>query len=278
MATLLTGYTDYFLAHYGGADYLTGARARLLLFFQTIFIFFTFMLQFSMLFAGWYDFLVTIPITSFLLIGFVSALVLLRKGRYLLSANIFIMAAVIAVVAGLLRQPFQEINLSLTSYIYFIFPCVVMCAIFSDIRFLSIVTGIMMLANVALFVVLKRLSPPADGKMIVIAFNNTLFSLIFLFVISFFIMKIFQRSVELANIESKKNQDANTFIKNVLRESSARVVAAMQEMSGRSDAFSETAHDQADSIGRITKTVETISNGIDDVSKNANEQNRTSIR
>jgi len=273
MAGIFKRFTDYFLVQYENSDYLTGARARLLLFFLSIFIFFTFLLQFSMLFAGWYDFMVTLPVTSFLLVGLGTGLVLLKKGRYLVAANVFIMFAVMAVIAGLIRQPFQEINLSYTSYIYFVYPCVAMCAIFSNIRFLTLVCVLLALADIALFVILKQLSPPQDQKMIVIAFNNTLFSIVFVYIISFFIMRIFQRSVDLANEEWKKNQEANTFIKKVLRESSARVVAAMQEMSGRSDAFSESAHDQAESISRITNTVETISNGIDEVSNNAREQN-----
>jgi methyl-accepting chemotaxis protein len=74
-------------------------------------------------------------------------------------------------------------------------------------------------------------------------------------------------------MESRKNQDANTFIKKVLQESSNKVVSAMQEMSGEHDKFSRSAHDQALSIGNITATIETISRGIDDVSNNAKEQN-----
>ncbi|MBN2160315.1 MAG: hypothetical protein JW807_13045 [Spirochaetes bacterium] len=262
----------YFLSKYEELDYLTSARARLLLFFLLLFIFFTFALQFSMLFAGWYDFMVTIPVTTFLLVGLIASLILLRRGKYLFSANMFIMFATIAVIAGLIRQPFQEINLSYTSYIYFIFPCISMCAIFSNQRFLTVVCALMIVADAVLFLILRNLSPPQDQKMIVIAFNNTFFCIIFVYIISFLIMRVFQKSVDLANIESRKNQDANTFIKKILRDSSARVVAAMQEMSSRSDTFSESAHDQASSISMITATVETISKGIEEVLGNAEEQ------
>jgi methyl-accepting chemotaxis protein len=273
MAGTFKKYSNYFLVKYEQSDYLTNARARLLMFFLSIFVIFAFLLQFSMLFAGWYDFMVTLPVTSFLLLGLITGLILLRKGRYLLAANIFIMFATAAVIAGLIRQPFQEINLSYTSYIYFVYPCVAMCAIFSNVRFLTVVCVLLVLADIALFLILKDMSPPKDQKMIVIAFNNTVFSIVFVYLISFFIMRIFRKSVELANIESQKNQDANTFIKKVLRESSARVVDAMQKMSSQSDAFSETAHDQASSINRIFMTIDTISKGIDDVSNNAKEQN-----
>jgi methyl-accepting chemotaxis protein len=273
MPKILTLYSDYFLARHDCSDYLTKARAKLLLVFLTLFLFFTLLLQFSMLFAGWYDFLVTIPITSLLLLGLVASLVMLRIGRYLLSANIFITFATIAVIAGLIRQPFQELNLSYTSYIFFIFPCVSLCAVFSDIRFLTVICAILSLADTALFIILRQLSPPSDSKMIIIAFNNTMFSLAIVYIISFLIMRIFRKSVEVANDEARKSQDANTFIKKVLNESSARVVEAMQVMSDQSDAFSESAHDQASSINRINTTIGTISGGIDEVSGNAKEQN-----
>ena len=267
-------FSNYFLAGYEKYDYLTNARAKLLLFFLSIFILFSFMLQFSMLFAGWYDFIVTLPVSSFLLIGLVIGLVLLRKGRYLLSANIFITFAATAVIAGLIRQPFQEINLSYTSYIYFIFPVVAMCAIFSNVRFLTFICGLLIVADIALFVIMRQMSQSRDQKMIVIAFNNTIFlHIAFVYIISLLIMKIFQKSVDIANMESQKNLDANTFIKKILRESSGKVVAAMQEMSGQSDKFSRSANDQASSISDITGTIETISRGIDDVSNNAKEQN-----
>ncbi len=273
MAGTLKRYSNFFLIKYERADYLTSARARLLMYFLSLFVLFAFMLQFSMLFAGWYDFMVTLPVTSFLLVGLITSMVLLRKGRYLLAANIFITFATTAVIAGLIRQPFQEINLSLTSYIYFVYPCVAMCAIFSNARFLTFVCVLLVLADLALFLILREMSPPQEQKMIVIAFNNTVFSIGFVYLISFFIMKIFKKSVELANLESQKNQDANTFIKKVLKESSERVVAAMQKMSNQSDAFSETAHDQASSINNIFMTIDTISKGIDDVSSHAKEQN-----
>jgi methyl-accepting chemotaxis protein len=270
---MMQKFSNYFLASYEKYDYLTNARAKLLLFFLSIFIFFSFMLQFSMLFAGWYDFIVTLPVTGFLLIGLITGIVLLRKGRYLLSANIFITFAATAVIAGLIRQPFQEINLSYTSYIYFIFPVVGMCAIFSNIRFLTFICALLIVADIALFIIMREMSPPRDQKMIIIAFNNTVFCIVFVYIISLLIMKVFQKGVDLANMEAQKNMDANTFIKKVLQESSSKVVAAMQEMSGQSDKFSRSAHDQASSINDITRTIETISRGIDDVSNNAKEQN-----
>ncbi|MBN1531826.1 MAG: hypothetical protein JXA20_04125 [Spirochaetes bacterium] len=264
--------TRFFMERYDESDYLQKARARILMYFELSFIFFTILLQCSMLLAGWYDFLVTIPMTSALMAGLCVALLFLRRGRYLLSANIFISFAVAVVAAGLIRQPFQEINLSYTSYIYFVFPCITMCAVFSNVRFLTVISVILALVDVALFLIMRSLATPDMTKMIVIAFNNSLFSIGFLYLISFLILRVFRRSMSLTEEESRKNLRTNMFITKVLKESSDRVVAEMRRMSQQSDEFSENTHDQAASIEEIGATVEEISAGIDSVAMNAQEQ------
>lgn len=59
-----------FLKPYVEGDYLLLARAKLLLIFIIIFIFLIILVQFSMLFAGWEDFIKTLYITPLLLTGF----------------------------------------------------------------------------------------------------------------------------------------------------------------------------------------------------------------
>ncbi len=265
-------YRNYFLSLYENENYLLRTRARLLLYFLTAFVFFSFMLQFSMLFAGWHDFVVTIPMTVLLLGGLSTAFVCLRKGRYLASANVFITFGAVAVVAGLIRQPYMEIELSLTSYIYFIFPCIVMCAVFSNVVFLSVVSAVMAATNTALFIIMRSLPHQFSDKFVTIAFTNTLFAIGFLYLMSYLMLKVFERSVELANKESRKNADTTVFIRQVLRESSRKVVEAMESMSRRSDEFSEGAHVQAASIARITGTAGEISGGIDRIADNAKDQ------
>ncbi|TFH40613.1 MAG: hypothetical protein E4G96_07165 [Chrysiogenales bacterium] len=268
-------YTDYFLSSYQQQDYLHRTRAKLLLYFLTAFIFFALLMQSSMLLAGWFDFLVTLPVTVFLLTGFVPAMLFLRKGKYMVAANTLIAVSAISVVAGLIRQPFMEIELSLTSYIYFIYPCIAMCAIFSTVRFLTIISLIMALTNTAVFVIMRILPHPFAIKLVTIAFTNILFSIGFLYLISILILKVFERSVALANEESRKNSEAYHFINQVLGESSRQVVEAMKKMSVQSDEFSESAHDQAFSFTRIHETVNYLSSGIDKIANNAGVQTQS---
>ncbi len=265
-------FRNYFLSSYENENYLMRTRARLLLYFLAAFVFFAFLLQFSMLFAGWRDFVVTIPMTLILLSGLGAALVFLRKGRYMAAANIFIAFGTVAVVAGLIRQPYMEIELSLSSYIYFIFPCIAMCAIFSNTVFLTVISAVMAATNTALFVIMRSLPHQFSEKFVTIAFTNTLFAIGFLYLISLLMLRVFERSVELANEESRKNAEANVFIRQVLMESSRKVVEAMESMSHRSDEFSEGVHQQAAVIARINGTAGEISGGIDRIADNAQGQ------
>ncbi len=265
-------FSDYFLSAYLDQDYLRRTRAKLLLYFLTVFIFLAILMQASMLLAGWFDFIVTLPVTAFLLAGFVPAILLLRRGNYIVAANTLISVSTIAVVAGLIRQPYLEIELSLTSYIYFIYPCIAMCAIFSTVRFLTVITLIIALTNTALFLMMKSMEHTFADKLVTIAFTNIMFSIGFIYLISILILKVFERSVALANEESRKNAEAYRFISQVLGESSRKVVDAMNIMSVQSDEFSENAHDQAATLSRIHETVNYISSGIDIIAKNAGDQ------
>ncbi len=265
-------FSNYILSPYSDMDYLSLTRAKLLFYFLMAFILFAVLLQFSMLLVGWFDFVVTLPVTGFLLIGFLLSMNFLRKGRYFLAANAFISVCTIAVVAGLIRQPFLEIELSLTSYIYFIYPCIAICAILSTARFLIFISIVMAIADTVLFVIMKSLPHGLSAKMATIAFINSIFTIGFVFLISILILKVFERSVALANSESKKSSSANRFIKKILMESSNEVVVAMNNMATQSDIFSENEHDQSITLNGISDTVTTVSAGIDHIADNAREQ------
>jgi methyl-accepting chemotaxis protein len=265
-------YLHYFLHEYESADFFTQIRARLLIIFQSIFLLMTVVIQFSMLFAGWKDFVNTIYITPLLFSGIAISMSLLRKGRYSTGANLCISFAIIAVIAGLLRQPYLEKELSYTSYIYFVYPCMAMCAIFTTLRFLTIVAGSLMAANIALFAIMLPMSENIQRKVTLIAFNNISFSLVVSYIIFLLVIRVFSRTIEATNAEAGKNERQNIFIKRVLKESSERVVAGMHEMSDRIQRFSENTREQASSIEQATAAAEEVSAGVDSVSMIAREQ------
>ena len=271
---MLRDITASFLVRYSEDDYLTYARVKLLFIFQTVFICAAVLLQFSMLFAGWEDFIKTLYITPPLFCGIFISMLQLKKGHYLRAANILISFGTLAVVAGLIREPFMNPEFALTSYIYFVYPCMALCTIFSTPRFLALVTVIFTVTIIAVFLIMKSIVPEPNMKQLTIFLNNTIFSFIFFYIISFLITRIFNRNMIIVKAEAEKNQRHNDFIKKVLGEGSMEIRESMTKMSSKSDFFSQNTQMQAASIEEITATIEEISAGIDNISSIADLQSR----
>lgn len=264
--------TEYFLHRYNPADYLLFTRARLLLFFQLILFFAVVLLQFSMLFAGWEDFIKTIFITPFIFFGMIGGMAILRKGHYDISARLMIAICSIAIMAGLIREPFMNPEFALTSYIFFVYPCLALCVVFTDPKFLAIISTGFIITVIVLFLIMQQLIPGVNLKQLIIFLNNTIFSFVFFWIISILISKIFSRNTELARIEADRNMKNFNFIKKVLGESSAGIMESMKSLSERSDLFSDNTNELTSSIEEITANIEEISGGIENITTAAGVQ------
>lgn len=264
---------NYFLAGYKKEDYLLYTRAKMLLIFQLICIFGVVIVQFSMLFAGWRDFIKTLFVTPLVFFGMLFGMMILKKGRYGAASKIVISVCSIAIIGGLIREPFMNPEFALSSYIFFVYPCLALCVVFSSVRFLAVISGAFMATDIALFMIMKLIVPSVNMKQLVIFFNNTLFSFIFFFVIAVLISRIFTRNVELAEQESGRNIRNYDFIKKVLGDNSAAIMSSIEKMSSKSDLFSRNTQDLASSIEEIAANIEEISAGIDNVSSIAEVQN-----
>ena len=264
--------TEYFLYRYDPADYLLFTRARLLLIFQLILFFAVVFLQFSMLFAGWEDFIKTIFITPFIFFGMMAGMVLLRKGYYGKSSKLMIIICSLAVMAGLIREPFMNPEFALSSYIFFVYPCLAMCVVFSTPAFLAVISACFIITDISLFLIMREFVSGVNMKQLIIFLNNTIFSFVIFWIISILISKIFSRNTELARLEADRNMKNFNFIKKVLGESSAGIMKSMKSLSERSDLFSGNTNELASSIEEITANIEEISGGIENITTAAGVQ------
>jgi len=264
---------NYFLYVYDKKDYLLYTRARLLLIFQLILFFAVVIVQFSMLFVGWEDFIKTLFITPLIFFGMLLGMVVLKKGRYGAASKLVISICSIAIIGGLIREPFMNPEYALSSYIFFVYPCLALCVVFSSVKFLAVISAAFVATDVALFMIMKFLIPGINMKQLMIFINNTSFSFIFFFLIALLISKIFTRNVELAEEESRKNMRNYNFIKKVLGDNSSAIMSSIEKMSSKSDLFSKNTQDLAASIEEIAANIEEISAGIDNVSSIAEVQN-----
>ncbi len=265
--------TEYFLREYDSKDYLLYARARLLIIFQLILFVSVFFLQFSMLFAGWEDFIKTLFITPFIFFGMIAGMVFLRKGNYEVSARLMITICSLAIMAGLIREPFMNPEFALSSYIFFVYPCLALCVVFTNPSFLAVISIGFIITDIALFIIMQNFVTNVNMKQVIIFLNNTIFSFIFFWIISILISKIFSRNTELARIEAERNMKNYDFIKKVLGDSSAAIMDSMKGMSEQSDLFSQNTTDLSSSIEEITANIEEISGGIENITEAAGVQN-----
>jgi len=255
-------------------DYLLYSRARLLLIFQVILLASVFVLQFSMLFAGWEDFIKTAFITPGIFAGMLVSIFFLKRGHYGAASKIVISVCSLAVIGGLIREPFLNPEFALSSYIFFVYPCLALCVVFSEPKFLAVITTAFMAASIAVFIIMKTVVPDVNMKQIIIFLNNTLFSFIIFWIISILISRIFSKSIVLVTRESEKNIRSYDFIKKVLGENTAAITESMQKMSSKSDLFSQNTRDLASTIEEITANIEEITGGIENIAETAGVQNQ----
>ena len=264
---------DYLLSEISRDDLLLFTKAKLLASFLLLLLVVPVIIQFSMLMAGWVDFLKTLAITPVIFIGAVAGIVLLKKGKYNISANIVVSVCSLAVIAGLIREPFYNPEFALSSYIFFVYPCLALGLVFSTLSFLAVLTFAFILTNITLFLIMQKIIPGANVKQLIIFLNNTVFSFILFWVIALFMQRIYNRNVDQIKNESEKNMRSNNFIKQVLGENSAAIAESMNKMSSKSDLFSQNTKDLASTIEEITANIEEITGGIENIAETANVQN-----
>ncbi len=264
---------NFFLSKYDKDNYLLFTRAKMLVILQLILFFGVIFLQFSMLFAGWNDFIKTLFITPVIFFGMLLGMFILKKGGYDTASKIVIAVCSLAVIGGLVREPFMNPEFALSSYIFFVYPCLALCVVFSSIKFLAVISAAFMITDAAIFIIMKSIVPNVNMKQLIIFTNNTAFSFIFFFIITLLISKVFTRSVELAEQESERNIRNYNFIKQVLGDNSAAIMTSIEKMSSKSDLFSRNTQDLASAIEEIAANIEEISAGIDNVSSIAEIQN-----
>jgi len=265
---------DYFLTEYNSDNYLLFARARLLASFQLILLVGVFFLQFSMLFAGWEDFIKTLFITPVIFLGMAAGLVVLKKGNYGAASKLMISICTLAVMGGLIREPFLNPEFALSSYIFFVYPCLALCVVFSSPSFLAVISSAFVITNIAIFFIMKTIVPGVNMKQLVIFLNNTIFSFIIFWIIALLISRIFSKNTEIIENEAEKNIRSYNFIKKVLGENSAAIIESMKKMSAKSDLFSHNTRNLASTLEEITANIEEITGSIDNIAGTANVQNQ----
>lgn len=267
-----------YLALYQDKDYLLQARAKMLFYFEIISLLLVSFVTFSMIFAGFDMFINTAKITSFLIVGLIISLLFLRNGYYLTASDLFISCTSLTVSLGYISHLFIKTELLYSSYIYFIFPCLVLCIIFSTLLFQTILSVIFILIDIGIYI--TYLNSPAltqlySKKTAVLAMFDSIIAIIFIFLLSIIISKIFKKNTEQARTEAVKNEQKSEFISEILDQSSKSVLSGVDAISNRLASFSSNTQGQASSIEESTATIEEVTAGIESINEIAIEQNNS---
>lgn len=259
-------FIDSFLKRYHDTDYFTKTRARLLMIFLSVTVIIIATFTMFLLFAGFETFFRTFKITGVFVAGLLVCLNLLKKGRYVFAANLFIFLSSMTVGGGFIMHIFIQRELLYSTYSYFIYPCLMLCVIFSDRFFLSITSALFILVSFFVFSTQIRTGDPVYRRTVILALIDSIFSILFMYVISVLVMNIFRKNAEQFRLEADRGSRQNLFIRNTLGENSNKLVKEVDSISGKIINLSENSQQEASAVEEITATVEELSGGIENVS------------
>jgi methyl-accepting chemotaxis protein len=265
------------LAKYSEMAYLDRVKAKMLFWFGATTFMLLVLIQFSMLFAGMEDFLRTLKIVPVLATSMCVSMFLVYKGRYTAAANVFAFASAFACMAGVSMHLLLDPMLIFSTYTYFLFPIIVITAIFCSRTVLKVITGLLLLDQVLIFVLYPAGAEGAlPAKMAKLAFIDTSFSMIFTFGVASLIMYVLERNSAILGAEARHSAAQSEFIRGVLGTSSAEIKNAFHAMSESIEKLSENSREQAASIEESTATIEEVSAGIENIARYSADQKNQS--
>ena len=273
---MMKNFYSSFIDQFDNAGYLTRARARLLFKFEIAFVLILIALQLALLAISLDGFLRAIKVSSPMLIGLFISLTILKKGNYRAAANTFIFSCTLILCSGIIGFSIMRPHIVFNSYVYFIFAIMTAATIFTNIRVLTIVSVFILVADIAAFIILRgQITDPKIIEMTTLSIIDSSFTLIFVYLLSYFILTIFKQNAEIEKNESGMIKTQNDFIKNIIRSSSIEISKSAEVLSEDLVAISDNTQNQAASTQEVTASIEEISEGIDNVTNSAREQNES---
>ncbi len=262
-----------FLNKFEDADYLTRARVKFLFILESVVLIFLVLIHILLLFTDRAAFLRTIMVTPVLVTGLVVSLVYIRRGKFLVAANILLTGFTVTLIIGLLGEALGKSHLAYHTYIFFIFCVMAYCTVFCTAKALTVTAAVFVITDISVFLIVRQKVDIAFREGSFLAFNDSLFSLIFIYIVSFLTIRIFNHSVELAEKEAVKNLKQTNFIRNVLKTNSNKLVLSSGEMSSTLSTFTINTQNQAASTEEVSASIEEITAGVENVVRIVEIQN-----
>lgn len=189
-------------------------------------------------------------------------LILIKKGKYRLAANIFIYYTTLVVIGAMTMEALFVPMQSQTAMAWFSILCIMFSALFAGRLNMNIIGSTVVTARIILYIIASPAAPDeAWSKMFTTAFIDGTAGFLLVWLLAYFTV-----TVLVATIKNNKKLYHDQNEKNIIMTNLFRVVEGVadelavssEEMEGGANQFSENTQHQAASLEEITSTFEEV--------------------
>jgi len=207
-----------------------------------------------------------------------SSLLLLVKGKYHLAANTATLTSSVA-IAGLIYVVQMDHDINYLTNFYFIPVVILFATLLASTKWIILNTLLLTLAAIGSFFTAPYFGiPEVYNTFLLQSVSDFSVSIILIFALSYFILRINQRTNERAELKAESSRLQYLQLQdifNTISEASSSLSHASGRMSAGLATFAENTQSQASSAEEVTATIEEISAGADAVADSLSSQEDT---
>ncbi|HPQ54372.1 MAG TPA: methyl-accepting chemotaxis protein [Spirochaetota bacterium] len=268
-------FISFFLTRFEGSDYLHYKKAQFILYFCLIFELILVLMTAAAAYSfGFSRFLIMLTMTGPAFIATNIGIYCIRRGNFILAANILAILCCIISVTGFLLKPIALAGVSLA---YFMYVDVIFSVLFCSF-YISLFVIVAFVATHIFFYVFIA-GPIASGifvEMTRTLLVNGIVTLVSVFAVGVVASRILNHAFELSRKEAQTNKEQYKKIKGLLNAIHGTTVKLNDSIgvTGKSiDLFSENAQNHAASVEEVSSTMEEIAASTHSMDNAAREQN-----
>jgi len=265
---------EFFLSSYVDLPYLLRRKAETLLYYLlvTMIIVSIMMGVYTITRPSTYVYSM-IALSSLLLLESF-ALFILKKGRYVISANFITMATAVLLTAAVMAKVGKSPHTGYTTYFYLMLVIVIQAALFCSKYWVWGIALFFLVADGVFFSLVKDTLDPVNREAADLGVVVSSFTFIIVMFLSSLIVSIMQQALEHSEKESEKNKEQNDILSGVLKSAqqlSTELTNSSSELMDTASSLSEGTNNQAANVEEVTSSMEEIGSAVSTNADNARE-------
>lgn len=268
--------SHYFLLQYNTSSFIIQEKAKALFYFLMTFLVLIPMAMLAFNIVQYQGLLGTANVILFvLLITVIIGLIVLKQGKYNVSANLLATVAAISVVLFMFYNGFQVKTTDHLSFTFYMPVVIILTALFSRVRWVVGIGIFFIISATACTVIMSGILTDINLRVLRELSVDYIFSITLSFILCLLIVRLNSRNLEQLEKESSDNLKQRDVIKNLLmsvQDLTRQLTTLAQESSESSEVFSNSAQSQAALAEEITSTVEEMTAGVESISDSVTRQ------